>query len=443
MGYHARNRSTPGSLSLSLSHTHTHTHTRTHTHTHIHTHLAASELEGTQRVRDVFNGVHDAVCVVVSRVDAPGVTGTRVWLLLDAVGAGVPHGTIVVVQVLLQSEVDLSFLELAGLHGTEQAEVLFHGALAEWTDGSFRQRRRAFLFAGHLRLGAIDVELLEEVARGLDFGLGLSADVRIALLDELLGKLVQLIEVVGGVGHPAWVVPEPVQVLDDHVDVLLLLRCGVGVVEPQETLAAIDFSHEKVEVDGLRMADVEVSVGFWGEASLPLAAGGLQVSGQIFGRVHGVGARLDRAELGDLVILGRNGEELAHVNVADHLLFFLRLLLASTVPGVGLGGLLGLHFLRALQHERVGGFERGNRIVEALVFEGGIPLFDFGGGFAVQVAVLDLFEQLRPHLLGSVFRCWHGRTAVGLAGRAGSDTRKSKHASEKVAKVQVGRMRCV
>src|SRR5690606_20722519 len=79
--------------------------------------------------------------------------------------------------------------------------------------------------------------------------------------DQVLGPLVELLEVVGGVVEVlAPVVAEPVHVLDDGVDVLLLLLDRVGVVEPQVAAAAEFLGDAEVDADRLGMADVQVAV---------------------------------------------------------------------------------------------------------------------------------------------------------------------------------------
>src|SRR5262249_58234336 len=76
------------------------------------------------------------------------------------------------------------------------------------------------------------------------------ADVSLALLDEVLGPLVELLEVVGGVELA--VVPveaEPAHVALDGVPVLPLLLAGVGVVVAEVALAAVLLGQAEVETD--------------------------------------------------------------------------------------------------------------------------------------------------------------------------------------------------
>src|SRR5690606_34435135 len=71
----------------------------------------------------------------------------------------------------------------------------------------------------------------------LDLVCGLVAHIRLALLDQLDSKLVQLLKIVRGVGHSMGLVAEELEVLENVVDVLLLLSLGVGVVETHNAVA--------------------------------------------------------------------------------------------------------------------------------------------------------------------------------------------------------------
>ena len=68
-------------------------------------------------------------------------------------------------------------------------------------------------------------------------------------------------------GHSA----QPVQILNDAVDILLTFAGGVGVVQAQVELAAILVCDGPVDVDGLGAADVQVAVGLRREAGMDLA----------------------------------------------------------------------------------------------------------------------------------------------------------------------------
>ena len=130
--------------------------------------------------------------------------------------------------------------ELARAHAAEQVEVLLDRALPE----------RAVL-AGLGERAALDAHLL----------LALVVDVGLAFLDQVLGPVVELLEVVGRVIEVlAPVEAEPAHVGLDGVDVLLLLPGRVGVVEAQVAAAAELLGDAEVQADRLGMADVQIAV---------------------------------------------------------------------------------------------------------------------------------------------------------------------------------------
>ena len=149
--------------------------------------------------------------------------------------------------------------KLAGAHALEQIEVLFHRAVA---------------------VGALLAGLGERTAKLADFFRGQIAHVGLAGFDELDGPLIQLIEIVGGVEAPVLPIEaEPVDVVDDGIDVLGLFLAGIGVVEPQVGLAAELGREAEVEADGFGVADVQVAVGLGRKAGVhaPAVLVGFQV----------------------------------------------------------------------------------------------------------------------------------------------------------------------
>jgi hypothetical protein len=60
---------------------------------------AGLKLERAQGVRDVLEGIHEAVGVVVGRVDAPGIPRVRVRRELDAVCDEIKHVVVVILRV--------------------------------------------------------------------------------------------------------------------------------------------------------------------------------------------------------------------------------------------------------------------------------------------------------------------------------------------------------
>ena len=164
---------------------------------------------------------------------------------------GIAHVEVRRIHVDLGLESARAVGELAGLHAPKEVEVLLNGAIAVG----------AFLAA--LEVAAVLGGLLGRQV----------ADVGLAVLDELLGPLVELIEIVGGVELAVLPVgAEPAHVLADGIDVLLLLLGGVGVVEAQVELAAVLLGEAVVEADRLGVADVQIAVRLRRKARMDAAA---------------------------------------------------------------------------------------------------------------------------------------------------------------------------
>ena len=201
---------------------------------------------------DALDGVLNGVGEVVHRVDAPLIALTVMLGVLDTVDGRVPHVHVGAGEVDLSTEGLFALLELARTHPAEQVEVLFRGAVAP---------RR-----GTAGLASVAAAVLTHLVAGQVIDVGLSLE------DELLGVLVALVEVVAAVEDAAvGVGTQPVQVLDDAVDVLLTLASGVGVVEAEVELAAVLVGDGPVDIDGLGAADVQVAVRLRREAGMDLA----------------------------------------------------------------------------------------------------------------------------------------------------------------------------
>jgi hypothetical protein len=137
----------------------------------------------------------------------------------------------------------------------------------------FIWRRRARFSSGvRDRYGAGAARRREVAAAGAHLLGALLVDVGMAGDDERLGGAVHEVEIVArevevarlrlaerGLGRMP-VEAEPVDGVDDRVDVLLLFLLRVGVVEAQVADAAVLLGEAEVEADALRVADVQVAV---------------------------------------------------------------------------------------------------------------------------------------------------------------------------------------
>jgi hypothetical protein len=195
---------------------------------------------------DPFDGVALAMGEVIARIDAPLRTRARVFGMQDAIEHGVAQRHVARRHVDLRPEHARPIGELAGAHAAQQIEVLLHRPLAP----------RAV--APRLGQGAAGLAHL---------GGRLVVDIGLAGLDQMLGPVIELLEMVRSmVEMLAPVEAEPAHVAHDGVDVLLLLPGRVGVVEAQMAAPAELRRHAEVQADGLGVADVQIAVGLRREA---------------------------------------------------------------------------------------------------------------------------------------------------------------------------------
>jgi hypothetical protein len=135
-------------------------------------------------------------------------------------------------------------LVLAGLHVAEQLQRFLDRAVAKRRVGARRT----------------------EVAAVLRHVFGtLAVDVGLAVLDQVLGHRVQLVEVVAGVMQIflAALLPgeaEPLDAVHDGVDVFLVFLFRIGVVEAQVAAALVVARQAEVQADRFGVADVQVAV---------------------------------------------------------------------------------------------------------------------------------------------------------------------------------------
>ena len=199
------------------------------------------EFQRADRVGDLLDRIALAMRVVIHGVDAPLVAGAMMRGPQDTI-----HDRIAQVDVR-SSHVDLgaqragAIGELAVLHAFKELQILLDRAIAEGAVGAGMVRRAA-MFA-HL------------IGRQV-------ADVGLALLDELDGPFVDLLEIIRRVVEPVPLEADPADILHDGIDVLLLFLLRVGIIEAQVAGAAVLLGGAEVQADRLGMADVQVAIGF-------------------------------------------------------------------------------------------------------------------------------------------------------------------------------------
>jgi hypothetical protein len=102
-----------------------------------------------------------------------------------------------------------------------------------------------------------------------------------AVANQLLGKGVHLLEIVRGVVHPLGPVEsEPAHVLLDRLHVLSVFFGRIRVVEAEIADPAEFLGNAEVQTDRLRVANVQIPVGFGREPRMgPAVPAGSQIAG--------------------------------------------------------------------------------------------------------------------------------------------------------------------
>ena len=178
---------------------------------------------------------------IVGGVDAPGSAGARVGGVKNAVHGRVAHVHVARSHVDLGAQHAGAVGEFTGPHAAEQIQVLVHRPVA---------------------IGAVSAGLGEGAPVGAHVLRRKIVHIGLAGADQVLGPLVQLLEIVGGeVEVFAPVEPQPPDIALDGFDELQLFLDRVGIVEPEVTASAEFLGDAEVETDGLGVADVEIAVG--------------------------------------------------------------------------------------------------------------------------------------------------------------------------------------
>ena len=199
------------------------------------------ELEGADRVGDLFDIVGLAVGEVVHGIDAPLVTGAVVRLVEDTVHHGIAHVHVGRGHIYLCPQHLLAVLVFAVAHLAEEAQVLFRRAVA---------------------VGALEARLRGGAPLGGDDGGRLVVDIGFPFSDQHLGPFIQLVKIVGGITGIAFPLKaQPAYILHDRLDIFGLFLDGVGIVETEVAFAVIFLCQAKVEAYRFGMTDVEVAVG--------------------------------------------------------------------------------------------------------------------------------------------------------------------------------------
>ena len=200
------------------------------------------ELQGTERMRDTLYGVAQGMREIVHRIDAPLVTGAVMRGMAYPVQGGITHDQIGRRHVDLRAQHVRAIRKLASAHTPEEIEVLLDRTVS---------------------IGTLPARLsqcppvLTNLIGGKVIHIGLSH------FDELLGVLVQLVEIIGSVKLTiAPVATKPANIFPDGLHVFRVFLGGIRIIEAQIAESVELFRHAEVQADGLGMPEVKVAVRF-------------------------------------------------------------------------------------------------------------------------------------------------------------------------------------
>ena len=209
------------------------------------------KLQAAQGVGDTLQCVLDRMSKVVHGVDAPLVALAMVMHVTDSVNNRITHIEVAGSQVDLGTQGHCVVRELTGTHPGKQVQTFLDGTV---TIGGSR---------GGIQIAAELLCLLR----------GQLADICQALLDQLNGILVVLLEVVGAVEETITPVKaQPVNVFLDRVNELHILLGGVGIVHTQVTHTAELLGSAEVDDQCLAVADVQIAIGLGGKTGMHSSA---------------------------------------------------------------------------------------------------------------------------------------------------------------------------
>ncbi len=199
------------------------------------------ELQGAEGMGNPLQGVRDGVGEIVQGVQAPFTARLMVdHPMADAVKNGIAQIQVGRGHIDPGPQGQGPVGELAGPHAREEIPTLRRGAIPV---GALPPRlgQGAAVFAHLLRIQR--------------------ADIGPALLDQLDGEGIELLEIIRGEIEPlAPLIAQPTHILLDRRDVLRVLLVGVGVVETQITGPPVIPRDAEIEHDGFGVPDVQITV---------------------------------------------------------------------------------------------------------------------------------------------------------------------------------------
>ena len=201
------------------------------------------KLQSAQRMGNSLNGIRQRMRVVVHRIDAPVTPRPVMRRVANAVQRRIPHIEVGRSHINARAQHISAVGKLPGPHPPEQVQAFRRRAVAMRTFLP-RLRQRPPIGAHFLRRQAVHIS--------------------VAVPDQLLGVLIQLLKVIRGVIQMlAPVEPQPPNIRQDGLHILNILPRRVGVIKPHVAARPrVLLAHAKIEADGLGVPNVQVAVRF-------------------------------------------------------------------------------------------------------------------------------------------------------------------------------------
>ena len=192
------------------------------------------------RMRDAFERIFQRMRVGVHRINAPFVAGAVMMAAFDAVQNRIAQIDIGRAHIDFCAQHQGTICVLSVAHFAKQREIFRDASIAMWRIGAAFSERAA-MFANFVGSQTIDI--------GKSF------------FDQAFGKLIHPIEVIRGVveivlARARVLEAEPMDAVDNGIDIFLLFFFRVCIVKTQMAAAAVIVGEAEVKADRLGVADV-------------------------------------------------------------------------------------------------------------------------------------------------------------------------------------------
>ena len=209
---------------------------------------AVFKFQRADAVGDTFYRIRLSVRVIVGRIDTPRIARAMMSDIANAVHDRITEQHHLMPHVNFRQQYVFAFVELTGFHATKQIQVFFSAAASMRT---------------------VDARLRRCPTAGPDVFKRQAADVGFVFVNELLRPLIKLFKVVRGEEQSVFPVKtQPANICLDRFHVFHVFLFRIRVVKSQIARATVLLSNTEVQADGLRVADMQIAIGFRGETGL-------------------------------------------------------------------------------------------------------------------------------------------------------------------------------